>query len=81
MTTNGPYFNEAAKLARRSRFRRASTRRRFSFSSEHYPEKLTPLLRLKCNDFIADAIADLRRPEEIGAVFAGIQQYLYAEVA
>src|SRR5882724_5993777 len=29
-------------------------------------EKLTPLLRLKYNDSLADAVADLGRPEEIG---------------
>jgi hypothetical protein len=29
-------------------------------------EKLTPLLKLKYRDAIADAIADLGRPEEIG---------------
>ena len=40
-------------------------------------EKLTPLLRLKYNDSIADALADLGRPEEIGTVFAGFQKYLY----
>ena len=43
-------------------------------------EKLSPLLRLKYNDSIADAITDLGRPEEIGEVFAGFQKYLY-EVA
>ncbi len=43
-------------------------------------EKLTPLLRLKYNDSIADAIADLGRPEEIGTVFADFQQYLYQTV-
>lgn len=43
--------------------------------------KLTPLLRLKYNNSIADAIADLGRPEEIGTVFAGFQQYLYQGVA
>jgi type I restriction enzyme, R subunit len=42
-------------------------------------EKLTPLLRLKYNNSIADAIADLGRPDEIGKVFAGFQQYLYQE--
>ncbi|MBN2128472.1 MAG: DEAD/DEAH box helicase family protein [Sedimentisphaerales bacterium] len=40
-------------------------------------EKLTPLLQLKYHDSIADAIADLGRPEEIGALFAGFQKYLY----
>ena len=39
--------------------------------------KLTPLLRLKYSDSIADAVADLGRPEEIGRIFAGFQQYLY----
>ena len=43
--------------------------------------KLTPLLRLKYNNSIADAVADLGRPEEIGTVFAGFQQYLYQGVA
>ncbi len=44
-------------------------------------EKLTPLLRLKYNDSIADAVAELGRPEEIGKVFAEFQQYLYQGVA
>jgi type I restriction enzyme R subunit len=44
-------------------------------------EKLTPLLRLKYHDSIADAVADLGRPEEIGKVFAGFQKYLYQEQA
>ena len=39
--------------------------------------KLTPLLKLKYHDSIADAIADLGKPEEIGQVFAGFQKYLY----
>jgi type I restriction enzyme R subunit len=38
--------------------------------------KLTPLLRLKYHDSIADAVADLGRPDEIGKVFAGFQKYL-----
>jgi len=42
-------------------------------------EKLTPLLRLKYKDSIADALADLGRPEEIGKVFAGFQKYLYQQ--
>jgi len=40
-------------------------------------EKLTPLLRLRYQNSIADAVADLGRPEEIGLVFAGFQRYLY----
>ena len=32
-------------------------------------EKLSPLLKLKYNNAIADAVADLGRPEEIGNVF------------
>ena len=44
-------------------------------------EKLTPLLRLKYHNSIADAMADLGRPEEIGKVFAGFQKYLYEEAA
>ena len=44
-------------------------------------EKLTPLLRLKYHNSIADAVADLGKPEEIGKVFAGFQKYLYQDVA
>ncbi len=44
-------------------------------------EKLTPLLRLKYHNSIADAIADLGRPEEIGKVFSGFQKYLYDQPA
>ena len=39
--------------------------------------KLPPLLRLKYHDSIADAVADLGKPDEIGKVFAGFQRYLY----
>ena len=45
------------------------------------PEKLTPLLRLKYRNSIADAVADLGQPEEIGKAFAGFQKYLYQQVA
>ncbi|MDO8437421.1 MAG: DEAD/DEAH box helicase family protein [Nitrosomonadaceae bacterium] len=43
--------------------------------------KLTPLLRLKYHDSIADAVADLGKPDEIGRVFSGFQKYLYQETA
>lgn len=39
--------------------------------------KLRPLLRLKYNNSIADAVADLGHPDEIGKVFSGFQRYLY----
>jgi type I restriction enzyme R subunit len=42
-------------------------------------EKLTPLLKLKYHNSIADAVADLGRPEEIGNVFRGFQKYLYQQ--
>ncbi len=41
--------------------------------------KLTPLLRLKYHDSIADAVAELGKPEEIGRVFSGFQKYLYQQ--
>ena len=44
-------------------------------------EKLTPLLRLKYHNSIADAVADLGRPEETGKVFAGFQRFLYQPAA
>jgi type I restriction enzyme R subunit len=44
-------------------------------------DKLSPLLRLKSHDSIADAIADLGQAEEIGKVFQDFQKYLYQEVA
>jgi len=40
-------------------------------------DKLSPLLRLKYHNAIADAIADLGQPDEINRVFVGFQQYLY----
>ena len=40
-------------------------------------DKLTPLLRLKYHNSIADAVADLGKPDEIGRVFADFQKYLY----
>lgn len=40
-------------------------------------DKLSPLLRLKYQNAIADAVADSGPPEQIGQVFAQFQQYLY----
>ncbi len=42
-------------------------------------EKLRPLLLLKYHNAIADAVADLGKPEDIGKAFAGFQKYLYQE--
>jgi hypothetical protein len=44
-------------------------------------EKLTPLLCLQYHDSIADTVADLGRPDEIGRVFSGFQKYLYEQAA
>ena len=41
-------------------------------------EKLTPLLRLKYHNAIADAVADLGGTAQIRTMFAGFQKYLYA---
>jgi type I restriction enzyme R subunit len=41
--------------------------------------KLTPLLRLRYHDSIADAVADLGRPEQINMLFTGFQKYLYQQ--
>ena len=41
-------------------------------------EKLTPLLRLKYNNAISDAVADLGGTKQIREMFAGFQKYLYA---
>ncbi len=40
-------------------------------------DKLVPLLHLKYHNSIADAVADLGRPEDITRVFTGFQRYLY----
>jgi type I restriction enzyme, R subunit len=39
-------------------------------------EKLAPLLRLRYQHSIADAVADLGKPEQIGQLFAGFQRLL-----
>ena len=44
-------------------------------------EKLSPLLRLKYNNAIADALVELGEPQTIAQVFAGFQKYLYQLVA
>jgi type I restriction enzyme R subunit len=41
------------------------------------PDNLTPLLRLRYHNSLADAVADLGAPELIGQVFAGFQKCLY----
>jgi type I restriction enzyme R subunit len=43
-------------------------------------DKLTPLLWLKYHGSIADAVADLGRPEDIGTLFSGFQKYLYQQM-
>jgi type I restriction enzyme R subunit len=40
-------------------------------------EKLSPLLKLRYNNAIVDAVADLGPPQQIGKVFSEFQQYLY----
>ncbi|MCM8597572.1 MAG: DEAD/DEAH box helicase family protein [Candidatus Accumulibacter sp.] len=40
-------------------------------------EKLSPLLKLRYNNAIADAFADLGKPEQIRKVFLGFQKHLY----
>ena len=42
-------------------------------------EKLSPLLKLKYNNAIADAFTDLGEPDEVRRVFVGFQRHLYAE--
>jgi len=44
-------------------------------------EKLTPLLHLQSHNSIADAVAELGKPEEIEQVFTGFQKYLYQQQA
>ena len=43
--------------------------------------KLSPLLKLKYNNALADAMADLGQPEQIRTVFVGFQKYLYQQTA
>ena len=40
-------------------------------------EKLTPLLKLRYNNAITDAIEELGSPEEIRNLFIGFQRFLY----
>ena len=40
-------------------------------------EKLTPLLRLRYNNALADAVTDLGSADQIRKVFVGFQKYLY----
>lgn len=42
-------------------------------------EKLAPLLRLRYDDSIADAMADLG--SDVGVAFSGFQKHLYTKVA
>ena len=43
------------------------------------PEKLTPLLRLRYNNALADAATDLGSPEQIRQTFMGFQRFLYGQ--
>ncbi len=44
-------------------------------------DKLTPLLKLRYRNAVADAWDDLGRPAEVRQLFAGFQQYLYQQAA
>jgi len=44
-------------------------------------EKLTPLLNLKYEHSIRDAVSDLGTPDSIAATFAGFQRHLYSPAA
>jgi len=44
-------------------------------------DKLTPLLNLRYDHSLADAVADLGKPEEIASVFVTFQKYLYQQAA
>jgi type I restriction enzyme R subunit len=44
------------------------------------PEKLTPLLRLRYNNALADAATDLGPPDQIRSTFFGFQRLLYEQV-
>lgn len=57
-------------------------------NSRGYRQKLAALdelkkslLRLKYHDSLADACADLGRPEAIGKVFSDFRKYLYQQQA
>jgi hypothetical protein len=77
---------QQARLTIHSRF--SSKQQVFlNFVLQHYvssgvqelaQEKLAPLLRLRYRNSIADAVADLGQPEEIGRVFASFQRSLDA---
>lgn len=41
-------------------------------------DKLSPLLKLKYNNAISDAFAELGQPEQVRRVFIGFQRHLYA---
>ncbi len=82
--------NERAELARPEIHARFNTKQQqfLDFVLMHYVSqgvfeldqgKLTPLLRLKYHDSLADAVADLGAAQEIGRVFAGFQKFLYQE--
>ena len=43
-------------------------------------EKLAPLLRLRYQNSIADALEDLGGPQEVSQIFSGFQRYLYEPV-
>jgi type I restriction enzyme R subunit len=40
-------------------------------------DKLSPMLKLKYNNALADAVSDLGNVDQIREVFLGFQKYLY----
>ena len=50
-----------------------------NYVGAYYYRGLSYLAITQYDNAIADAVADLGQPEQIGQIFAGFQKYLYAQ--
>ena len=67
---------ECAGETRAGRAERASAHARREFT-DRQQSFVSPLLKLRYNNAIADAVTDLGNPEQIRRVFVGFQRHLY----
>ena len=68
---------DPADCRRLGRGRRQRSAARIPHHQGAVAGRLSPLLKLRYNNAIADALKDLGNPEQIRQVFVGFQRFLY----
>lgn len=71
------YFTPAVQLGLTATPKRTLNADTYAYSGELDDAKIKDLLKLKYNNAIADALAELGQPDQVRRVFVGFQRHLY----